>query len=86
MGRNLDTDLSRRAVLFGRRYAEEDDGATAIEYGLIGATIGLVMIVGFRKFAITNKKLMKCANQTVRRGKRGRACDRLNRGGLGKMG
>ena len=33
-----------------RRFIEDESGATAVEYGLIGALISLALIVGFGRF------------------------------------
>lgn len=34
-----------------RRFARDDGGATAIEYGIVGALIFLTIVSGFRLFA-----------------------------------
>lgn len=35
--------ISRRAFLFGKAFAEEEDGATAIEYAIIATFIAVAM-------------------------------------------
>jgi len=37
-------------MLLARRFARDEEGATAIEYGLIVALISLAMIAGFTQF------------------------------------
>lgn len=38
-----DTGISRRAFLFGKAFAEDEEGATAIEYAIIATFIAVAM-------------------------------------------
>ena len=66
------TDLSRRALLFGRKCAEDESGATAIEYGLMAALIALGMLVGARRLGRKTNRKYRCMSRRVNQARRGR--------------
>lgn len=72
---SLHKNLSRRAFLFGRKAIENEDGATALEYGIIGALIGVGIIVGTRRLGRRTNRKMRCARNAVKREKRTKACN-----------
>lgn len=41
-----ETKISRRHLLLGRKFCKDEEGATAIEYGLIAALISVALILG----------------------------------------
>lgn len=62
--------LNRRAFLIGREYTEDyiddEDGATAVEYGLLGALVGIALITGLRDLGKTAKAQKICTGYQVR--------------------
>lgn len=57
-------NISRRAFLVGKKFAEDyrddEEGATAIEYGLLGALIGVAVIAGARDLGKTTRAQARC--------------------------
>lgn len=60
----MDEKLSRRAFLIGKKFADEyrddEEGATAIEYGLLGALVGVAVIAGARDLGKTTRAQARC--------------------------
>ncbi len=76
----MEQRLSRRAFLFGHSSLEKDqrldlgdeEGATAIEYGLIGGLIALAIIPAVASLGEQTEEPLDCAMRTMRRARRGR--------------
>ncbi|MEM6901168.1 MAG: Flp family type IVb pilin [Pseudomonadota bacterium] len=77
--------VTRRNLLFGdalRRsddstevkssFAEDESGATAIEYSLIAALVSITMFNAVRRSGRRTRRSMNCTARTVRRARRGR--------------
>ncbi len=75
-------DMTRRALLFGRKFQNDQEGATAIEYGLMAALIGIAIIAGARRLGVRANWRFNCATVAVRRAGRGgdttANCKRIN--------
>lgn len=67
----LSKAISRRSLLFGRNIVKEDDGATAIEYGLMAALIGIAIIGGSRALGRRAKNKFVCTKNKVNHISRG---------------
>lgn len=63
-------ELSRRALLFGRKAAENEDGATAIEYGLLAALVGVAIIGGARLLGYSLTRKFRCMARSVEHNRR----------------
>ncbi|MDZ7823784.1 MAG: Flp family type IVb pilin [Ahrensia sp.] len=59
-------DVTRRAFLFGRTLANNKSGATAVEYGLIGALISVATIVGITRLSGRTKAKYTCTTRAVK--------------------
>lgn len=68
--------LSRRAFLFGGRFAEDENGATAVEYGILGTLIAVAAIGGMRSIGRENKKNYRCVKRAIKGKKQRRRCKR----------
>ncbi len=67
-------DISRRSFLFGRKFIGNASGATAIEYGLIGALISVAIIGGATQLGNRTRRTLNCTNQTIRTRTKGKSC------------
>ncbi len=74
------TMLSRRDLLLGRSKGqpisdlpEDEEGATAMEYGLIGAVIAVALIPAVARLGRRTRRPLNCVKRTQRRARRGRA-------------
>lgn len=55
--------ISRRHLLLGRKFCKEEEGATAIEYGLIAALISVALILGATRLGRQiNRKFIQARN------------------------
>lgn len=72
MGR---TELSRRSFLFGtqtdRSLSEDEAGAAAVEYGLIGSLIAVGLIGALGRTGRRTRRPLNCVKATMRRARRG---------------
>ena len=66
--------MSRRAFLFGARAARNEDGATAIAYGLIAAIIAVALIPTLTKLGFSTNEKYRCTARVVGDKKIGRKC------------
>ncbi|MEM6412213.1 MAG: Flp family type IVb pilin [Pseudomonadota bacterium] len=77
--------ITRRNLLFGNAlrksddcseaetsFADDESGATAIEYSLIAALVGITMFNAVRRSGRRTQRSMNCTARTVRRAGRGR--------------
>lgn len=58
--------LNRRELLFGkRRFSEDENGATAIEYGLIAGLIALAIVAPLELSGRKIIRTMNCLRQNI---------------------
>jgi len=61
--------LSRRELLTGRKInhiAEDEDGATAIEYGLIAGLISVALIASLNRLGKRQRRNYNCIKRAMR--------------------
>ena len=76
--------LSRRDLLFGRSDLDErardllasDEGASAIEYGLIAGLIGVVLVSSLTRVGKRTRRNLNCAKRAMRGKKPSKFCKR----------
>lgn len=69
--------VSRRNFLFGSKFCKATDGATAIEYGLIGGIVGVVGIIGLRQFSSFSSRQLNCVSKKINGDKTGNHCEEV---------
>ena len=67
-------DMTRRAFLFGRQCSANQSGATGIEYGMIGALIGVASIASLKSLRFSLKENMRCTGRVLKSKKIGKKC------------
>ncbi|MEM1390107.1 MAG: Flp family type IVb pilin [Pseudomonadota bacterium] len=72
-------DLTRRNFLFGRTAAElseDETGASAIEYGLIGALVGVALVSSLSLVGRSQRRNFRCIIRAMRGREPNRFCER----------
>lgn len=66
--------MTIRQFLFGRKFAENEEGATAMEYGLIASLVAMALIVGARRLGRRSNRKFMCLSGSVRNERKARNC------------
>ncbi|MFP1631353.1 Flp family type IVb pilin [Zhengella sp. ZM62] len=62
----MSKQLTRRELLFGRRrFADDESGATAIEYGLIASAIALVIVGSLQTTGLWTQRKFHCIRAAI---------------------
>lgn len=59
------TTINRREFLFGRRFCDDESGATVIEYGIVTAGIGFAGFTILQYVGQDTKTLYRCIKDAV---------------------
>ncbi|MCB1383016.1 MAG: Flp family type IVb pilin [Notoacmeibacter sp.] len=60
------TNISRRAFLLGRAFCNDQQGATAVEYGLLASLIGAGNITGMTKLRNRTRRKFNCSTRALK--------------------
>lgn len=59
--------MTRREFLFGRRkFADDESGATAIEYGIIASVVALAVFLPSRRIGLWVERKFYCVRAAIR--------------------